>query len=382
MLSAADGVGDNEQFRERVRDLLAVHLPRFRAEAAGLGLDVDRLGLRWEAYLYGLGWGAPGWPAEHGGMGLSATEQVIFYEELAVHGAPGETNRPAKRTFAPTLMAYGTPVQQRRYLPPILAAQEVWCQGFSEPEAGSDLAGIRTTARADGDQFRVSGQKIWSSNAGMADFMFALVRTSPDGQRHRGISLVIIDMRAPGVQTRPIRKITGKDDFAEVFLDDVLIDRGDIVGPMDAGWQVAVAALTHERVINMVPRVVNLLRETADAARLAEEVGDEPLRSDAVRAQTTARVLRAACYRAVSVPPERAGLHGSYLKLAWSEAYQRFLRQMLDHCTRLLARSRLSESEWLRWHHAYLEARAATIYAGTSEIQRNIISRQHTRAAS
>jgi alkylation response protein AidB-like acyl-CoA dehydrogenase len=279
-------------------------------------------------------------------------------------------------------MTYGTKEQKARYLPGLLSASDVWCQGFSEPEAGSDLASLRTTARPDGPgRLRVNGQKVWSSNAGFADFMFALVRTDEAAERHRGISLVVIDMHAPGVEARPIRKITGEGDFSEVFLDDVVISLDDVVGPLHQGWQVAHSALTHERVINMVPRVVTMLRETEEAARLAEETGDELLGHAVARDRAVADLLRAMCYRAVAVPPAEAGLQGSYLKLAWSEAYQRFLRTVLDHCLALRVRGLLDEAVVERWRHGYFESRAATIYAGTSEVQRTVISRQFTRGA-
>jgi alkylation response protein AidB-like acyl-CoA dehydrogenase len=371
-----------EQLRVELRIWLAEHLPEFRRRHAALADDVNRLGLAWEGYLAAAGWGAPGWPVEHGGRGLSATEQVAYYEELARQGAPDETNRSGKRTFAPTLMTYGTKEQKARYLPGLLSASDVWCQGFSEPEAGSDLASLRTTARPDGPgRLRVNGQKVWSSNAGFADFMFALVRTDEAAERHRGISLVVIDMHAPGVEARPIRKITGEGDFSEVFLDDVVISLDDVVGPLHQGWQVAHSALTHERVINMVPRVVTMLRETEEAARLAEETGDELLGHAVARDRAVADLLRAMCYRAVAVPPAEAGLQGSYLKLAWSEAYQRFLRTVLDHCLALRVRGLLDEAVVERWRHGYFESRAATIYAGTSEVQRTVISRQFTRGA-
>ncbi|MCU1614597.1 MAG: acyl-CoA dehydrogenase [Frankiales bacterium] len=379
MPSNADtGVG----LRSRLRAWLADELPGFLRDHADLLDDRDRLGLAWEQHLAAAGWGAPGWPVEYGGMGLSITEQVACYEELARQGAPDETNRPGKRTFAPTLMMYGTSEQKQRYLPGLLSATEVWCQGFSEPEAGSDLASLRTVARPDGDRFLVRGQKVWSSNAAFADFMFALVRTDEAAERHRGISLVIIDMHAQGVEVRPIRKITGDSGFCEVFLDDVTIQLTDVVGPLNEGWRVAHAALTHERVINMVPRVVAMLRETEEARELAEGCGDPALAATAAREQAMAAVLRALCYRAVSVPPTEGALQGSYLKLAWSEAHQRFLRTMADHCTALHVRGAIDSVVLERWRGAYLESRAETIYAGTSEVQRTVITRSLMRTTS
>jgi alkylation response protein AidB-like acyl-CoA dehydrogenase len=372
---------NGEELRSRLRVWLAVSLPEFRERHRDLEGDPNRLGLAWERCLAAAGWGAPGWPTEYGGMGLSATEQVAYYEELALHGAPSETNRAGKRTFAPTLMSHGTPEQKARYLPGLLDASEVWCQGFSEPEAGSDLASLRTTARRDGDVLRVNGQKSWSSNAGFADFMFALVRTDEASERHRGISLVVIDMHAKGVQVRPIRKITGESDFSEVFLDDVVVARSDVIGPLNEGWRVAHSALTNERVINMVPRVVDMLRETEAALALARRCGDDELARLVEREQVLASVFRAMCYRAVTVVPALAAVHGSYLKLGWSEAHQRFLRMMVDRCRDLRARGLLDDGVVEHWLKSYAEARAETIWAGTSEIQRTVISREFTKAA-
>jgi alkylation response protein AidB-like acyl-CoA dehydrogenase len=377
MPSSADGLKGHD-FRSGLRAWLVDNLPSFRREHDDLADDRDRLGLAWERYLAEAGWGAPGWPAEYGGMGLSITEQVVYYEELARHGAPEETNRPGKRTFAPTLMRYGTPEQKQRYLPGLLTAAEVWCQGFSEPEAGSDLASLRTLARVEAGRLVVRGQKVWSSNAAFADFMFALVRTDETAGRHDGISLVIIDMHAEGVDTRPIRKITGESGFCEVFFDDVAIELTDVVGPLNEGWRVAHAALTHERVINMVPRVIAMVRETEEARRLAVTCGDAELAAVASREQAMAAVLRAMCYRAVSVETDQGPMQGSYLKLAWSEAHQRFLRRMSDRCIVLHERGAVSDGVLERWRSAYLEARGETIYAGTSEVQRTLISRQFT----
>src|SRR5437870_311859 len=200
----------------------------------------------WQRKLFEAGYVAMGWPREYGGRGADVMRQTIVNEEMVRARAPGLIGLMGIQMVGPTLIAHGTEEQRRRHLPPILTAEEIWCQGYSEPGSGSDLASLRTRAELRGDEFVVNGQKVWTSNAQYADWMFCLVRTDPDAPKHAGISYVLIDMKSPGISVRPLVQMTGDPGFNEVFFEDVRVPRANLVGQLNAGWQVANATLAHE----------------------------------------------------------------------------------------------------------------------------------------
>ncbi len=244
-----------EAFREEVRDWLAENmkeLPEWWDNPDVLGPDMDseerhQFDLWWHHKLYDAGFVGLNWSKEYGGRGATLMEQVVFSEEIAKHRAPGPTNALGIGWCGPTIMAAGTEEQKKRFLQPILRADEFWCQGFSEPEAGSDMANVKTRAVEDGDDFVVNGQKVWTSGGHYSDWAVLLVRTDPDAPKHRGISYLLLDMHAPGVTIRSLRQMTGHSEFNEVFLDDVRIPKNMLVGELNKGWYVAMGTLEFER---------------------------------------------------------------------------------------------------------------------------------------
>src|SRR6516165_9532439 len=240
-----------EAFRREIRDWFAVNLPddlRARALAFSRADPVEVGRLRaWQKRMYEAGFVGMDWPARFGGRDASLIDMVILYQEMARAGSPPFVNRGSLSMLGPTLMKHGTPEQQRRFLPRILTAEEVWCQGFSEPNAGSDLANLQTRAMRHGDGYLVKGQKVWTSMAHVADWCFLLVRTDPAAAKHKGISFLLVDMRTPGITVRPLRQMTGEAEFNEVFFDDVEVPGDRLVGRENEGWSVALTTLAHER---------------------------------------------------------------------------------------------------------------------------------------
>ena len=242
----------DREFRQAVRTWLADNLTGEFAAARGLGgpgREEEAFDLRWawERHLGAAGWTCLGWPPEHGGRGLPVTQQVIFYEEYAQAGAPARVGVIGEGMVGPTLIDFGTPEQQRRFLPGIRAGTELWCQGYSEPGAGSDLANIATRAVREGDEFVLEGQKVWTSLAHVAQWAFVLARTEAGSTRHRGLSYLLVPMDQPGVDVRPIRQITGTSEFNEVFFDGARTTVDNVVGEVGDGWRIALATLDYER---------------------------------------------------------------------------------------------------------------------------------------
>src|ERR671915_1198645 len=235
-----DFTAEQEEFRKEVRQWLERNLPDdlrghgFAATRADRA-QVDRL-RAWQRTMYEAGYVGMDWPREFGGRGATLVEQIILFQEMARAESPQFINRGGLSMLGPTLMKHGTPAQQQRFLPRILTAEEVWCQGFSEPNAGSDLANLQTRALRDGDDFVVNGQKVWTSMAHVADWCFLLVRTDPAAARHKGISFLLVDMKTPGITIRPLRQITGEAEFNETFLDNVRVPRDNLVGKLNEGW--------------------------------------------------------------------------------------------------------------------------------------------------
>jgi alkylation response protein AidB-like acyl-CoA dehydrogenase len=342
---------------------------------------------RWQRTLYDGGWAGLSWPRDYGGRGATVVEQLLFNEEYARVGAPDLMSLSVGLSLVgPTLIHWGTPDQKARHLEPILRGGEVWCQGFSEPNAGSDLAAVRTRAELHGDAFVVSGQKIWTSFAQHAQWCILVVRTDFEAPKHRGISFLLVDMGSPGVTIRPLRELTGEAWFNEVFFDEVRVPRANLVGELNRGWDVVLTTLAHER--GVAAPHVRLQAEVRLLAALARRngggrltAGDDPVvRQRVAQLAIEAQVLRLTAYRNVT-RIERTGQpgpEGSILKLFWSEMDQRLKDtafEILGVRGLLTAPGRPAGDEaW--WAHELLWSRAATIYAGTSEVQRNIIAQR------
>lgn len=375
-----------ERFRREVRAWLAATVAVLPPKPA----ITDWPGRRaydtaWQRRLFDAGYAGISWPAEYGGRGASPTEQLIFLEESERAGAPYVgVNFVGLLHAGPTLIAEASPDQQARHLPAILRGDEVWCQGFSEPEAGSDLAALRTRAVRDGDHYVVTGHKIWTSHAEVADYCELLVRTDPEAPKHGGISWLILPMDTPGIEVRPLRTILGSAEFSEMFLDEVRIPVQNRVGAENDGWRVAMVTFSFERGTAFVGDVVDsmeLVRELADLARkvtrrsgsawddagLRRELGLLAAELDALWALTRRNVSEAS---RTGVP----GVGGSVFKLRYSEVRQR----LAELAARLLGRAGLALDDLDdlpngRFVEDRLSSLNLTIAAGTSQIQRNIV---------
>jgi len=368
---------DLEAFRAEVRDWLADHLTGQFAPlvgAGGPGREHERTDLRiaWERELGAAGWIGLGWPVEVGGKGADIARQVVFFEEYARAGGPGRLSHIGEYLLAPTLIAYGTPEQKRRFLPPIARAEELWCQGYSEPEAGSDLASVRTTAVREGDKWRITGQKVWTSLAHLAQWCFVLCRTDPDAPRHRGLSYLLVPMDQPGIEVRPIVQLTGTSEFNEVFFDGAVTAAENIVGEPGDGWRAALATLGFERGVATLGQQVGFAREldAVIAAARADGRLDDPVHYDRlVDAWIGLRVLR---YHALRTMGASSGATASIAKLLWADWHQHLGELAVDEPGAMLTEGEpyeLSDAQRL-----FLFTRADTIYGGSNEIQRGIIA--------
>jgi alkylation response protein AidB-like acyl-CoA dehydrogenase len=347
---------DEAAFRAGVRAWLAENLP------AEPGRD-------WSRKMYEAGYAGLTWPEEFGGRGAPYSHQAIVLEEFARTGAPSHMGVIGLGMAGPTIMAHGTEEQKRRYLPKILSAEEIWCQGFSEPDAGSDLSSVRTRIEPRDGHFVVNGQKVWSSFAHIADFCILVGRSDPDSQRHAGLTYVIADMKVPGVEVRPLRQITGEAEFNEIFFTDVEVPAENLLGEIGGGWQVAMTTLLHERGTLGFALTGALELQVTKLIALAKERGvDDPLLRDRVAQEwIELQALKYTNYRSLTTLMETGipGPEGSGSKLHWSEQNQRLTK---------LALELLDGEDDGYWRHQQLRSRGNTIEAGTSEILRNIIA--------
>jgi alkylation response protein AidB-like acyl-CoA dehydrogenase len=365
---------DEAAFRAEVSAFFAENLPDKLKGHRGGAERFEGPALRtWSRKLSDAGYVGLTWPEEYGGRGAPYSYQAIFYEEAAAAESPPHVGVIGLGMAGPTIMAHGTEEQKQRYLPKILSAEEIWCQGFSEPGAGSDLASLKTTARAEDGRFVLNGQKVWSSYAHIADFCILIAKSDPDAPRYQGYTYLIVDMHAPGVEVRPLRQITGEAEFNEIFLTDVAVPRENLLGEVGGGWQVAITTLLHERATLGFALTAGLDVNVRKLVALARERGaaDDPLVRDRVaREWIELQGLRYTNYRALTALMQTGapGPEGSAVKLHWSEQNQRLTKLALEL---LGAEAPLAGGYW---QHQQLRSRGNTIEAGTSEVLRNIIA--------
>lgn len=375
-------------FRDRLRNWLAENTPTVaKHDVAGLKA--------WQKELYEAGWLGLTWPAEYGGQGLTFREQAIFNQESARAKVPPSINNIGLMIAGPALIAVASEEQKTRYLRPMLTAEEIWCQGFSEPNAGSDLAALQTRAVSDGDHYVITGQKIWTSNSLIADYIWLLVRTDPDAPRHKGITALVVDMKSPGVTVKPLRQLTGEAEFGEVFFDEVRVPKANRVGAENDGWVIGMKTFTRERANISISLSVRL-QQQFDRLLQAVRNRDVPLDVQCARKVAQAYVdsacLTLTCER---LADRLFGFESSVVKVAWAEMNQRLQELGLDTLgpdapllpgrgfdesaestatwgTEALAEG--DESFEKSWQFGYLRSRANTIEGGTSEILRSVIA--------
>ena len=373
-----------ETFRKEVRQWLEHNLPD---ELRGSGFAASRADVEevrqlrgWQKKLAEAGYVGMDWPREFGGRGASIVEMIILYQEMARAESPQLVNRGGVSMLGPTLMKYGTPAQQKRFLPKILTAEEIWCQGFSEPNAGSDLANLQTRAVRDGDHFVVNGQKVWTSMAHVAEWCFLLARTDPAAPKHKGISFMLVDMKTPGITIRPLRQITGEAEFNEVFWDNVRVPEENLVGELNRGWEVAITTLAYERDLLTFIRQISLKNALHRMMRLAREQGrsgDPMMRQRIADLWIGEQALQMNAYRSLTriLRGGAPGPEGSTSKLFWSQLD----KEMAQLGTELLGpysqlgRGTPHAVDDGQWEFYALLAQASGIRAGTTEILKNIL---------
>ena len=375
-----------EDYRRALRDWIARNLPVHPEEQDTMGQDWVEPAKAWQRQVLAAGYLAVSWPRDCGGQGLASIYQVIVNEEMARAGAPRLVGEEGLLTLGPTLLACGSEDQKRRYIPKIISAEEIWTQGYSEPEAGSDLASLATNAHLDGDHFIVNGRKLWASHAQVADRMFALVRTSPDRPRRQGISYMLIDMRAAGVTVRPLMQIDGRRDFSEVTFKDVRVEQENVVGGIDNGWNVANSTLSNERGnmgLNSGPLIA--FPRLLEAARRVRRGGRAPIeiphfRQRIADLQIQLEALRLHSYRQLtnSIRGRTGGVDSMITKLAGSELGHDIactaMEMFGDYATlERGAGDSLDRGDWVR---LLMTSIAFQIAGGTSHIQKNIIAQR------
>ncbi len=382
-----DYTAEEEAFRAELRTWLDAHLP-----ASGPPDDEDArrdYQRAWQRELAAGGWVGIQWPREHGGRGATLKQQIIFTEEMARARAPEILDAVAVNIVGSTLIHAGTPAQQQRWLPRILPADEVWCLGFSEPNAGSDLASLRCRGVRDGDHWVVSGQKVWSSKAHFADWLLLLVRTDNDVPRHKGITCMVVDMHAPGVTWRPLVQISGRREFNEVFLEEVRVPVENTIGAVNAGWPLIRTALAHERgtlwAFDFKIRLQNGALALADLYRRAQTGGAgrggdvATLREQVAQAWIESEVFAAHTLRILpKLAGSEAGTEAALQKLFGSEVQQRACEVGMQ-LAGAYAQLGIGEEEAIdrgEWIERYLYSRSVTISSGTSEVLRNLLAQQ------
>jgi len=381
---------EEQRFRSEVRAWLADALPKGWGKTIFEPEDEDERAhfrIDWERKLYEGGWSGISWPKKYGGRGATLVEQGIFAEELARAQAPEGINVIGRNLAATTLMHHGSEAQRERYLPKILAAEEIWCQGFSEPNAGSDLASSRCRADLDGDEFVINGQKIWTSFAQYSQWCILLARTDQNAPKHKGLSFFLVDMSTPGITIRPLTQISGEKEFNETFFENVRVPKENLVGELNDGWRIAMTTLSYERGAEdalarqiRFKQELDLLIETAGEVELGDgkAIDNPAVRQRLAQSIVDLELMRMNCLREFSkaIKGEKPGPESSMMKLYWSHVAQ----DMFDMSIEILGPEALlmqGDEDALargRFPMSCLQSRAFTIYSGTSEIQRNIIA--------
>jgi len=377
---------EEKQFRDELRSWLEANVPKDWSEWREKPIEESFPYLKaWQRKLYEGGWAAVSWPKEYGGRGASLMQQSIFWEEMSRVEAPPMANSLGLGLIGPTIIAYGTDAQKKHFIPKILSAEEIWCQGFSEPNAGSDLASLQTEARLDGNDYVVNGQKVWTSYGWVGDWCELVVRTDANVPKHKGLTVLLIDMKSPGVEVRPLRQMTGESEFGEIFFRDVRVPKENVLGNVNDGWNVAVSTLMYERgsygarlhliFKRNIGRLIELAHTLQKNGRTAAQ--DPLIRQKLAQCYAEIEIMRLNQMRAFSritatgVP----GPEGSIQKIFWSELNQRVqqvAQELLGPYGQLQAGDPLAPDKGI-WAYSYLRTRGNTIEAGTSEVQRNII---------
>jgi len=379
-----------EAFRLEIRNWLVANMPnRDRADDSmesdfvRTNDDDWKFSLDWHRKMHAGGWVGVNWPKEYGGRGATLEQMVVFNEEMMRAHAPGIVNGLGTMLVGPTLMHWGTEEQKKRYVPKILSAEEIWCQGYSEPGSGSDVASLNTRAVEDGDYFVVNGQKVWTSGADRADWCILLVRTDPEAPKHKGISYLLVDMHSPGVTVRPLVQMTGGKGFNEVFFEDVRVPKKNLVGAKNQGWQVAVTTLMFER--SSIAAMRDMMSPVRDLATLAKRLprnGGKAWDDSAVRQKVAGFACEAAALRynnlrqltrrLKGLPPGPEGSAGKLVASDLNLRMAKYAMELLGPYSQFEHGADRSLDNG-RWSYRMLSARALTIAGGTSEIQHNII---------
>jgi alkylation response protein AidB-like acyl-CoA dehydrogenase len=381
---------EQQSFRDEVRDWLTRNLPHSWLERLRGGSDVPRPEAydflrEWQRKMYDAGFVGLTWPKEYGGRGLTFMEEMILQEEMAFHKAPPVLNILAIGMAGPTIIAYGTEEQKKRYPAKMLSCEEIWCQGYSEPNAGSDLAALQTRAVRDGEYYVVNGQKVWTSLAHVADWMMLLARTDSDVPKHKGITYFLLDMHSPGITVKPLRQITGDAEFNEVYFDNVRVHESQILGGLNNGWAVGLTTLMYERLalgFGLQVRLRIALDGLIELARQTVRNG-APLTRDAVMRQKLAQlwidteVFKYTGARAITklLKGELPGPEASTGKMMWVEGHQQLQELAMEiegPYSQLTKGSSWAMADGL-WQHTFLRSRANSVEGGTTEIQKNII---------
>ncbi|HET8959248.1 acyl-CoA dehydrogenase family protein [Nocardioides sp.] len=378
---------EDQRFRADVRGWLEEHLTGDFATLRGLGgsgREQEAYGdrLAWNRHLAEHGWTCVGWPTEYGGRGLGLMQQVIFHEEYARANAPSRVNHLGEELLGPTLIAFGSDAQKERFLPGIRAVEELWCQGYSEPGAGSDLANVQTKARLDGEEWVIDGQKVWTSNAQDAAWIFVLARTEPGSTRHHGLSFLLVPLDQEGVEIRPIEQLTGDSEFNEVFFTGARTSADLVVGEPGDGWRVAMGLLGFERGVSTLGQQVGFARELDGVVALAKDNGafDDPvIRDRLARSRVELEVMRLNALRGLSATvagegSSSGGGAASIAKLVWANWHRDLgeLAMAVAGPDGLTVRGAPYDLD--PWQRLFLFSRADTIYGGSDEIQRNILA--------
>ncbi|MFS3129591.1 acyl-CoA dehydrogenase family protein [Nocardioides sp. Bht2] len=377
----------DQEFRHQVRSWLEENLSGEFAALRGLGGsgrddEAHDERLAWNQHLAKHGWTCLGWPEEHGGRGLSLHQQVIFHEEYARANAPTRVNHLGEELLGPTLIAFGTEEQKQRFLPQIAAVTELWCQGYSEPGAGSDLANVATKARLDGDEWVIDGQKVWTSLAQFAQWIFVVARTEAGSTRHNGLSFLLVPIDQPGVEIRPIVQNTGGAEFNEVYFTGARTKADMIVGEPGKGWGVAMGLLGFERGVSTIGQQVGFARELESVVELARANGalaDPVLRDRLAKARADLEVMRQNALRGLAdleggSDSAAGGGAGSIAKLVWSNWHRRLGEIAMEVAGSGSLTVKAAPYELDEFQALFLFSRADTIYGGSDEVQKNILA--------